>query len=308
MAELPTDAAGASSANFALAEVLDAGGQRAGELTDQLCSHSFAIIELLPTDAATLGKSLDVMSMRLAPLHHSAPLVRRASASSQHEPCIRTSSQTRRVLMSFLPNRSEHVALDSDDSDSDGTDSKDGGSDGESNASDAALSEVAEAAHDIHPMLLHVARVATAALAAARASALHGVPLNDGKFDAFWYPSDGATGRAFQDKECPCVAHTDPGIVTIVAETTAALEVQSANDGKWRRLALGPHQLAVLTGKQLELISQGAFVACTHRVAPTAAPRASYVLEVARRVEEQPLDPRERVGQRLWDPRGGFTR
>ena len=72
---------------------------------------------------------------------------------------------------------------------------------------------------------------------------------------------------------------------------------------------MGGDEVAVLTGQQLALASGGAFAACTHRVAPTAAVRTSHVLEVARRVEEKrPDDPLARMLMPHYDPRGGFSR
>jgi isopenicillin N synthase-like dioxygenase len=114
---------------------------------------------------------------------------------------------------------------------------------------------------------------------------------------------------AVEDGQCPCPSHADPGVITIVAEGTAALEVRSASDGAWRRLFLRPNEVAVLTGLQLAAHTGGDFTACSHRVAPTTEPRVSIVLEVAwRSAADAPPDPRSRIAHRLWDPRGGFSR
>lgn len=90
------------------------------------------------------------------------------------------------------------------------------------------------------------------------------VPHGDEVLDAFLYPPSSAS---------PCPAHTDPGIATVICDTTPALEVQTSN-GDWKRLELGEDEVAILAGRQLS----GAR-ACMHRVAPINSRRCSLVYE-----------------------------
>ena len=88
--------------------------------------------------------------------------------------------------------------------------------------------------------------------------------------DAFHYPvvTTGSTTS-------PCPAHTDPGIISVIYDNSAALEIQEAH-GTWRCVDLCERRsVAVIVGRQRE----GA-TPCLHRVAPTRAPRTSIVFEL----------------------------
>ena len=116
---------------------------------------------------------------------------------------------------------------------------------------------------------------------------IQGRSFTDGHFEAFWYPSDDALDNSGDDIEsevyndsCPCPAHTDPGIITLVAETVTALEARSTGGGPWHRLHLSAHEVAIVTGQQLGFVTGGKVPPCMHRVALTPAKRASYVFEL----------------------------
>jgi hypothetical protein len=87
----------------------------------------------------------------------------------------------------------------------------------------------------------------------------------DELLDAFYYtPSSGSM---------PCPPHTDPGVISIITDDEPGLEVQGSDNG-WRRVALGPNEVALLAGRQLK-----GTPACTHRVGQVAARRCSLVYE-----------------------------
>jgi len=290
---------------FAIADVQNADSAAGEELVDALRGHGFAVLTLEHHDAEKVARTLSTVGSLLTPLHRCEPRVRQSARVS-------VSSQPRRVMMS-LHSDADCESSSSDDDDDDEALACNCTTDGETTTQ---LASVASAAAEAYPVLLSASRATTGALAAASPAALEAALLNDGKFDGFWYPSDGGAhdGGSFEDKACPCASHTDPGIVTVIAEASGGLEVRDASDGLWRRLTLQPHELAVLTGQQLAILTGGVLAACTHRVAPMATPRTSFVLEVAQRRahdmahDRAPLDPRSRIAHQLWDPRGGFTR
>jgi isopenicillin N synthase-like dioxygenase len=150
------------------------------------------------------------------------------------------------------------------------------------------LAAATTAAARANAVLLQVGRAVTSALAA-RTEEIRGRSFTDGIFEAFWYPDDGAADDEHVDDDiesdeynhsCPCPAHTDPGIVTVIAETAAALEVRPTGGGAWHRLHLGADEMAIVTGQQLDSVTGGRVPACTHRVSLTPSTRSSYVFEL----------------------------
>lgn len=87
--------------------------------------------------------------------------------------------------------------------------------------------------------------------------------------DAFYYPG------ANQEPSSPCPPHTDPGLVTIICDDIAALQVHS--DGHWcpALSTLQENKVVVLAGRQLA----GSKAACLHRVAPVSVCRTSIAFE-----------------------------
>ena len=101
--------------------------------------------------------------------------------------------------------------------------------------------------------------------------------------DAFYYSPSSSI---------PCPAHTDPGSISIIVEDAPGLEVQGS-DGEWRRVVLGPNEVALLAGRQLK-----GTPACTHRVGQIATHRCSLVYErrladatAVAAVEKERVDP-----------------
>ena len=101
--------------------------------------------------------------------------------------------------------------------------------------------------------------------------------------DAFYYSPSSSI---------PCPAHTDPGTISIIVDDAPGLEVQGS-DGGWRRVVLGPNEVALLAGRQLK-----GTPACTHRVGQIATHRCSLVYErrladasAVAAVEKERVDP-----------------
>ena len=236
-----------------LADVVsDVNGAR--ELANALSSDGFAVVSLPEADASILSATLSTISRVLEPLHGCSPRTRRHTGAF-------TSTWARRILMNYIPDDEPQADNEA-----------------------PALKEAVAAAAAVHPLLLRISRAATDGMDIS-------CPLSNGRLDAFFYPDDEVhcDCRDYEDVACPCPSHTDPGIVTVVAETSAALEAISTAGGPWRRLDLRHDEVCIVTGQTLAKLSGGAFKACEHRVSPTSAPRASYVFEVHARV--QPEEP-----------------
>lgn len=228
-------------------------------LLDALRKHGLVVIELPASDGHVVSTTLRDIGAILEPLHGSTPRLRTQQR-------VMTSSWTRRILFNFLPD-DPHQYEDEEH---------------------PKLTAAAEAAAAAQPVLLRITRVATDAI-----PVLNGRVLTNGKFDAFFYPSDDDEASGVytgEDRCCPCPEHVDPGVVTLVAELgCAAIEARDAASGSWQRVCLQPNEVCLLVGQTLSTLTDGAFPACLHRVAPTAADRASYVFEVHLRVEEDVL-------------------
>ena len=233
------------------------------ELATALSTHGCVVLALPVSDATTIMSTLGTMKAVLGPLHGNAPRYRRHGR-------MQSSSWPRRILLNYQP---EGCTIDLREH--------------------PMLAPATAAAAEVHPALLRCARAATDALAehAPAAAFLQGEingsasrsesTTSDGHFEAFYYPDDGnAPSEAFEDSDCPCPAHEDPGLCTVVAETCAALEAKSAVGGEFQRVYLRPNEVCLVTGQQLRKMSGGALPACMHRVAPTSEPRASYVFEI----------------------------
>lgn len=244
--------AAVSVPRFTLPELLASGAEA---LAAGLVAHGFVVISLSDPEASKVASTLQRIGNVIEPFHGCTPRVRRHTR-------IETSTWARRTLMRYLPNG---PAQDDDETPS--------------------LAAAAAAAAEVAPTLLGVTRVATDAMAC-----LEGQVLTDGQLDAFFYPDDDhdAADRVFEDRDCPCPSHTDPGIVTLVAERGAnALEARDVASGEWQRVVLQPHEVCLVAGSQLAKLSAGLVTACVHRVAPTAHERVSYVFEVHLRVQEE---------------------
>ena len=111
---------------------------------------------------------------------------------------------------------------------------------------------------DVERACITATKVLSNALPDGGAQAYHEV------LDAFFYPPSSST---------PCPAHTDPGIVSVIVDSSPGLEVCSA-DGVWRSVELARNQVAIVAGRQLE-----GGRPCVHRVGPVAARRCSLVYE-----------------------------
>ena len=90
---------------------------------------------------------------------------------------------------------------------------------------------------------------------------------HDELLDAFFYPPSSTGG------DWPCPTHTDPGIVSVLCDSTPALEVRSAG-GAWHHVTLGRNEVAILAGRQHPTER-----ACVHRVGHVVSPRCSLVYE-----------------------------
>lgn len=253
MARGASDAGGAGAGARLAWPDLIAGG--AASLTETLVAHGFAIISLTDFKALTVTTTLQQIGDILEPLHGCTPRIR-------HHTGVETSTWSRRTLLRY--------------------NQKTAPQNGEETPS---LAAAAAAASEVAPILLQITRMLTNAM-----QCIGDRRLTDGQLDVFYYPNDehDTNDDIFDDRDCPCPEHTDPGIVTLVAERGAnALEARDAATGEWQRVTLQPHEVCLIAGSQLAKLSDGALAACVHRVAPTAAPRASYVFEVHLHVEDE---------------------
>ena len=107
----------------------------------------------------------------------------------------------------------------------------------------------------------------------------------DAIFDAFWYPGE----EVWHEYTCPrdivatlpapCPAHTDPGLLTLIFDDLAALEVLQS-DGSWSLVSRRQGEALLVAGRQLVARSHGVVPACVHRVRPTVESRTSLVFEL----------------------------
>ena len=109
--------------------------------------------------------------------------------------------------------------------------------------------------------------------------------------DAFWYPGEELwesqpTNRENTQSICraapmpsPCPAHTDPGLLTLIADDGAALEVLEP-DGSWVLVAPSAGEVVLVAGRELAARTRGMVPACTHRVRATTNSRTSIAFEV----------------------------
>ena len=109
--------------------------------------------------------------------------------------------------------------------------------------------------------------------------------------DAFWYPGEELwesqpTNRENTQSICraapmpsPCPAHTDPGLLTLIADDGAATEVLEP-DGSWVLVAPSAGEVVLVAGRELAARTRGMVPACTHRVRATTNSRTSLAFEV----------------------------
>lgn len=75
-------------------------------------------------------------------------------------------------------------------------------------------------------------------------------------------------------------AHVDRGLLTLVSSGEDGLEVLGP-DGVWRRVVLGPGELALMPGWSLEFATAGAVAAAKHRVVSKGSDEGGTVGDVA---------------------------
>eukprot|EP00927_Polykrikos_kofoidii_P043591 TRINITY_DN37673_c0_g1_i1.p1 TRINITY_DN37673_c0_g1~~TRINITY_DN37673_c0_g1_i1.p1 ORF type:complete len:333 (+),score=35.57 TRINITY_DN37673_c0_g1_i1:118-1116(+) len=104
--------------------------------------------------------------------------------------------------------------------------------------------------------------------------------VNESIIDAFFYP--GCAGF-----DIPCVAHLDPGILTLVVDDAPGLEVLSGSD--WLPLKSGPTDAIAIVGRTwarfdalAKLPASRRVTACLHRVRTAQSPpgRCSVAFEI----------------------------
>jgi len=101
----------------------------------------------------------------------------------------------------------------------------------------------------------------------------------DTLLDAFWYPGESSSSHSLE-APMPCPAHEDTGLITVLMDNAAALELRDP-DGSWYEVPpLQYDECLVIAGHALTNITDQAVHACTHRVKRIPEPRASLVLEV----------------------------
>ena len=85
------------------------------------------------------------------------------------------------------------------------------------------------------------------------------------------------------NKKVPCPAHLDPGLITLLVDDHAGVEVLNPVTQEWSGpIVLGGDEVLILANRALDTLSGGAFKACRHRVVDTSASsdRVSMVYEV----------------------------
>lgn len=120
--------------------------------------------------------------------------------------------------------------------------------------------------------------VAMRALAACSSA---GAPTaGDSLLDAFMYPGAEGWGSRPGQPPAPCPAHEDLGLVTVIVDDSAALEVRDAG-GAWQQLPpLRANECVVIAGRALAALTKGSVPACVHRVRRTQKRRTSLVFEI----------------------------
>lgn len=241
----------------------DSGMNAIDDLLLSFSERSYAIIKLHESEAAMLQSSLSTLGACLQSFYGTSPRYHECAGSN-------VSAWSRRVFMHYAREGSGSAKV-------------------EGTRWPQLLAEAAAGAAEADPLMVRIGRAVTKALALRTPELCE--PLTMGQFDCFYYPSNdvseeerraqlasGEQEDAYDD-ECPCPSHYDPGVVTVVAETEGGLEAKLA-DGTWHRLYLRTDEVCVLAGKTLQTLTSGRLQACMHRVALTAASRASVVFEV----------------------------
>ena len=238
-------------------------------LVDTLAMKSFTVISLSKDEGTLFHNSLTTIGSALGRFHGCSPRFHECAGSN-------VSSWSRRVFMHYERTGGAAATV-------------------EGEKWPQPLATAVTSAADVDPVLVRTARAVTAALSL-RTRELHEQSFTVGQFDAFFYPCDNEPASdddedptanappsiesAEYDSSCPCPSHEDPGIITLVAETVAALEARATGEGPWERLSLGCNEICIVTGQQLAKLTAGRMRACRHRVALTAAARASLVFEI----------------------------
>ena len=271
--ETESAAAGEPPTRFALTDIEAAQSRHQELLIRALQQRSYAVITLPASSKADVQSSLKAIGAALERFYGCSPRYHECAGSL-------VSGWSRRVFMHYAREGGSAATI-------------------EGVRWPGALAGAMAAAAHVDPLLARVGYAITSTLRHSfEELAAETYAFTTGQFDAFFYPDDGegdadekhedekerreAGSEETYDASCPCPSHFDPGVITLVCETESGLEAQlpRAPDGIWERLSLAPGEICVVAGKTLETATKGRVPACRHRVARTAAPRASIVFEI----------------------------